>query len=134
MAALPQKYGRLGKTDQAGKLKNSPDEGGKTERIYFLNNRTGCTLFWWYFDDLVKSLLSPQSAQRSQKKYFYFQQVISVGLVLSVVNFQFLRTHQVSAADPADGKNPVRGRQERGSRFSPGRKTSYAHKRTGRKT
>jgi hypothetical protein len=45
-----------------------------------------------YLDDLVKSLFSPQ---RSQRKYFYFQQVISVGFVLSVVNFQLLRIQHI---------------------------------------
>jgi hypothetical protein len=45
-------------------------------------------------DELVKSLFSPQSTQRSQRKYFYFQQVISLAFVLSVVNFQFLPVPQ----------------------------------------
>jgi len=46
------------------------------------------------FDELAKSLFSPQSTQRSQNKYFYFQQVISVGFALSADNFQLCRIHQ----------------------------------------
>jgi len=50
-----------------------------------------CLLLKEMFDELVKSLFSPQNTPRSQRKYFHFQQVISAGFVLSVVNFQFLR-------------------------------------------
>ncbi|MFZ5760197.1 MAG: hypothetical protein ACOY32_11290 [Thermodesulfobacteriota bacterium] len=49
------------------------------------------------FDKIVKGLFLPESAQRTQRKFFKLQPVTSWRSVISVVDFLFLRHHHFFA-------------------------------------